>query len=287
MPMKQSVIGWRNRILAAICQQALGTAALVLSLVVLANPLVGAQSAKSASDDAETIKLHGELSEKGWIVYSAKTDKGDYDLFVARPNGTEVHNITQTPDYNEFAPQFFPDGTRVLYRRVGDLNPNVDYLQPVFGVLVVANSDGSHPRTLGGEGDFPWATISPNGKQIACLYKRAPDLSFEGKIRIFDLATLKMVKEMPNQGLFQYIRWSGDGKQFCGSGELHGVGEGILTYDLASGRMALISKGLNYAPGWSADSQNCVFSHRNASLASDDGGATAKRIGQDPDESGR
>ena len=43
---------------------------------------------------------------------------GDWDLFLCRPDGSQPRNITQTPDYNDFAPQFSRDGRRLLYRRI-------------------------------------------------------------------------------------------------------------------------------------------------------------------------
>jgi Tol biopolymer transport system component len=250
-----------------------------LGLVVVTNLLGQNQGEKHAIKDPEVRKLYDELATKGWIVYSAKTEKDDFDLFIARPNGTNVHKITRTPEHSELDPQFFPDGKRILYRRVGKLNPKVDYREHLYGTLVVANVDGSHPRTLGGEGDYPWPAISPDGRQIACLYKK------EGKIRIFDLETLKVVKEIPSQVIHQYLRWSPDGKEFCGAGNLPGVDWGVLTYDIATGKAILISRVMNCTPAWFPDSQRCIFSHRNTDLVSDDGGATAKKTGQDPNAS--
>jgi hypothetical protein len=42
---------------------------------------------------------------------------------------------------------------------------------------------------------------------------------------------------------------------------------------------------LNCTPDWFPDSRGCIFSHRNTSLASDDGGAAAKKIANDPNYS--
>ena len=42
---------------------------------------------------------------------------GDWDLFVCRPDGTSLRNITRTPRSNEAAPQFSRDGRKMLYRR--------------------------------------------------------------------------------------------------------------------------------------------------------------------------
>jgi len=37
------------------------------------------------------------------------------------------------------------------------------------GELVIANSDGTGPRVFGKPGEYPWASWSPDGKEIACL----------------------------------------------------------------------------------------------------------------------
>jgi hypothetical protein len=252
----------------------------MLAVIVLAsaNLSAGAQAEKRASKDPEVRKLYNELANKGWIVYSAKTEKGDYDLFISRPNGAGVRNLTRTPDYSELGARFLPDGKGMLYRRVGTMNPKVDYREVVAGVLVIANADGSNPQTLGGEGEYPWATLSPDGKQMACLYKK------EGKIRIFDFATLKMIKEMPRQGIFQQLGWSPDGKEFCGTANIAGQDWNIVTIGVESGKLTLISRVLNCTPDWFPDSRGCIYSHRNPSLVSDDAG-TEKKIGNAPNYS--
>ncbi len=249
---------------------------IVLSAMVsiLANRPGTAGDAKGAIKDPQVRKLSAELADKGWIVFSAKSEKGDYDLFVSRPNGTSLRNITQTPDFNELGARFLPDGKRIIYRRVSTLKPNVDYRELTYGVLVIANADGSNPRTLGGEGDYPWATLSPDSKQLACLYKK------EGKIRVYDVDTLKMVKEVPRQGIFWQLGWSPDGKEFCGTANVQGEDWNIVTYNIASDKLTLISRILDCTPDWFPDSRGCIYSHRNPGLASDDGGAAAQKIGQ-------
>ena len=98
------------------------------------------------------------------------------------------------------------------------------------GTLMIANADGSNPQPQGKDGEFPWASWSPDGKQLACLYKR------EGKIRIIELATKQVIKEMPRKGIFQQLFWSGDGQRLCGTANLNGQDWNIITVDLDSGQ---------------------------------------------------
>jgi hypothetical protein len=228
-----------------------------------------------AIKDPEVKKLYNELADKGWIIFSAKSENGDYDLFISRPNGSGLRNITRTPDFNELGARFLPDGKRIIYRRVNKLKPRADYRELTYGVLVIANADGTNPRTLGGEGDYPWATLSPDTQQLACLYKR------EGKIRIFDLQTLKMVKELPRRGIFWQLDWSPDGKEFCGTANVAGRDWSIVTYGIESSKVTPLSRAFNCTPDWFPDSRGCIYSHRNTTLMSDDGGAAAKRVSRD------
>ena len=75
-------------------------------------------AAADAARDPRTTELATEVHDLGWIVFGARTDKGDWDLFVMRPDGSERRNITNTADYNEAAPRFSPDGRKLLYRRL-------------------------------------------------------------------------------------------------------------------------------------------------------------------------
>ena len=50
---------------------------LILSSVTLAG---------SSSKDPQVFLLGKEVHGKGWIVYSARTENGDWDLFLIRPD---------------------------------------------------------------------------------------------------------------------------------------------------------------------------------------------------------
>lgn len=272
--MKQRPVCSPQGVLRAVWKRVLATIVLAAAVLILANVPGEARDAQSTIKDPQVKKLYDELADKGWIIFSAKSEKGDYDLFVSRPNGSGLRNITRSPEFSELGARFLPDGKRIIYRRVSTLKPKVDYRELTYGVLVIANADGSNPRTIGGEGDYPWATLSPDTKQLACLYKK------QGKIRIFDVETLKMVKEMPREGIFWQLGWSPDGEEFCGTANLEGHDWNIVTYGVASGKLTLISRVLNCTPDWFPDSRGCIYSHRNPSLLSDDGGAAAQKIGQ-------
>ena len=38
--------------------------------------------------DESASRLAGEVRTRGWIVYSARSEQGDWDLFACRPDGS-------------------------------------------------------------------------------------------------------------------------------------------------------------------------------------------------------
>lgn len=240
-------------------------AALLLGFAI---PLAaGEPEANSAA-----ARLAKEVANKGWIVFAAKTAQGDYDLFLSRPDGSAKRNLTQTPEWNDYGARFSPDGKRMLYRRqrkpTGPVQGQIvnHDLWGAKGTLVIANADGSNPQLQGKEGEWPWASWNPDGEQIACLYKR------EGVIRIFDLATKKLVTEMPRQGIFQQLFWSSDGKRLCGTANVNGQDWNIISIELETRQGTLLTRDLNCTPDWfQSDPKRVIYSNRTQGLATEYG----------------
>jgi len=237
-------------------------AALVLGLWGLTACLALAQDA-----DADVQKLRAEVAAKGWLLFSARSPAGDYDLFRCRPDGTDKRAVTQTPEWTEFGARLSPDQRRLLYRRLPKSSEGLNHdLWGAMGTLVIANADGSSPQPQGKDGELPWASWSPDGKQVACLSKR------EGKIRIVDLATKQVVKEIPRNGIFQQLFWSGDGQRLCGTANLNGRDWNVVTLDLQTGQTAQVSRSLACTPDWfAADPKRVIYSCRIPGLGTDYG----------------
>ncbi len=216
--------------------------------------------------------LAKEVASRGWILFSAKTAQGDYDLFLSRPDGSYRRNLTHTPNVNEFGGRFSPDCKQMLYRSQSRSPANAEAtnlnhdLWGAKGALVIAKADGSEPQRQGDEGAYPWASWSPDGKRIACLYKR------EARIRIFDLASKKLVKELPSRGIFQQMFWSPDGTRVCGTANLNGQNWNVVSLDLATGAETLLSRALNCTPDWfQGDANRVVYCNRTPGLATEYG----------------
>jgi hypothetical protein len=221
---------------------------------------------RGSAADAGLEKLTGEVAGKGWILYSALTPAGDYDLFLARPDGSQVRNITQTPQTSEYGGRFSYDGRRMMFRRIPKGQPINHDLWGAIGTLFIANADGSNPVPQAGSGELPWASWGQEPNQVACLYKK------EGRIRLMDLRTRQAVNELPRQGIFQQLFWSGDGARLCGTANLNGQDWNVVSLEVATGNMTLLSRGLNCTPDWfQGDPQRVIYSNRTPGLGTDYG----------------
>ena len=222
------------------------------------------------AEDPGAARLRTEVGQKGWIVYSAKTGTGDWDLFLMRPDGSHRRNITNTPAFNEIGGRFSPDGQRILYRRIPpDIKFNHDWWGRA-GQLVIARSDGSDPVVYG---DFPWACWSPDGKQVACLTKTG--------IEIRDLATRNVLRTLDRKGAFQQLYWSPDGRWFTGTANAFGESWTVVRLNAATGEANAVAKFQNCTPDWFPNSQRVVYSSRPAEQEDADLEA-AKAVGQKP-----
>ena len=211
----------------------------------------GEQLFSESDDEQRVIALVEEVRCKGWIIYSARTGKGDWDLFLMRPDGSDRRNITNTLRFNEAAARFSPDGQKILYYR---MPKNVVVDNNKYGIydLVIADSNGANPVVWGN--DYNWASWGPDGKRLACL-------SIKG-IQIIDLSTKKTIKELNRRGIVQQLIWSPDGKWFVGTANGLGQYWNIGRINSITSEINVVSETDRYncTPDWLADSQHIVYS---------------------------
>ncbi len=214
--------------------------------------LLGAVAAPGRTD--ATSDLAAEVRGRGAVVYGARSAAGDWDLFRCRPDGAEVRPFTTTPGFNEFGPQFSRDGRRLLYRRVPrDERIDANH-HGAQGELMIANADGSQAQPLGAPGEWPWASWSPDGRQLACL---AP-----GGITLVDVTTRTVVRRLERRGFFQQTVWSPDGRWLVGVANAFDTGWSVARLELATGAAQAVQRVDCCTPDWFPDSQRVVFSWR-------------------------
>ncbi len=224
-----------------------------------------------ANRPADVAELAEEVRNKGWIVYGAIGPRAEMDLYLMRPDGSDRRRITNTRDMHEGAARFSPDGRKLMYRRISK-GTRVHHNRWGFqGHVVIANADGSNPVAIGKDGEHPWACWGPDGKQISCL-------TFRG-IQIIDLATNKVVRQLPRKGIYQQLFWSPDGEWFCGVTNLYGEMWTVARMNAKTGEINPLCKlqdtppeepsegsgilrGAECTPDWFPDSKHVLFSRR-------------------------
>ncbi len=229
-------------------------AALLGAGLALATPRPAKAAPAQPEAPAAVQRLAVEVREQGWICFGARSQFGDWDLFVCRPDGSELRNLTRTPEFSEFSPQFSRDGRRLLYRR-GTRNERLDdNRHGEQGELVLANADASHPIVLGGVGELTWASFSPDGRQIASL-------SIKG-IAFYDLERRAVARTLPRKGFFQQVTWSPDGRWLVGVANAFGTGWSVARMDAATGEVAAVNRVDCCTPDWFPGSRDVIFSWR-------------------------
>jgi Tol biopolymer transport system component len=189
-----------------------------------------------------------------------------------RPDGSSIRDITNTPDSNEMLAGISSDGKRILYRRTSTTSKMSSVLWGTIGELVIANSDGSNPIVFGKEGEFPWPTWSPDGKQIACVTK--------GGIEVWDVATKTLVRKMDRKGIYQQLVWSPDGKWFTGPANHQGEQWTVIRLNAVTGEVNRVSKFTSCTADWFPNSGHLIFSSRPAHQEEADGGRLSQAVGQ-------
>jgi Tol biopolymer transport system component len=253
----------------------------IIACVASSSGLAQAGSSQPSvkNDDPRVAELAREVCKKGWIIYAARIPKelylakrlqngnsksnpapeeaqSDWDLFIMRPDGTNIHNITNTPTFNEGLPRFSPDSKRILYRRIGADQNFDNNLHGMQGELVFADSNGSNTEVFGGPGEYTWASWGPEGKRIACMSAKG--------IYFVDLATKKEVGHLDRDGFFQQLTWSPDGKWLCGVANSFGTAWTVARIEIATGAANAVSSMNNCTPDWFPDSKQLIFSYRPA-----------------------
>jgi len=213
-------------------------------------------SAAFAAEGEPVLQLAREVRTKGWIVYAARSaENKTWDLYLMRPDGSQRRNITNTPDYEEGGPRFSNDGERLLYRRFPKGTTIHHDLWGFQGRLVIAAADGSNPVEVGGDKEFPWASWSPDGKQIACLTMKG--------IQIVDLETKAVVRKLPRKGTYQQLFWSPDGQWFCGVANAR-IMWTVVRMHAETGKLNIVQEFQSCTPDWCPDSQHIIYPSRPA-----------------------
>ena len=151
----------------------------LLRLCVLLLPMHG-----TAAELAEEMK---QVSAR--IVYETWQDD-NWELFTIRADGSDMVNLTKTPDQNELYPHSSPDGTKICF--VCDEGTGAEKIRNVY----VMNLDGTDRKLVAKNARQPcW---KPDSSAIAYL---------KGEVEQFTLT------DYATQGVFIYDLASGEHRQ--------------------------------------------------------------------------
>ncbi len=200
---------------------------------------------------AYAADLAQEVRTNGWILFSAPSGKGDWDLWVSRPDGSSRRNLTNSPESNEGGARVSPDKKCVLFYRM-------DVSQPLenneYGVNELVVADIAFKNLVSYGEDFPWATWGEDSKSVATLHPSG--------VKIIDLKTKKLIRDIPRNGIVAQLSWAPDGSALTGTA--NGLGEfwNIGSLDATGKRkIQAVSETDRYncTPDWLHDSKSIIY----------------------------
>jgi len=191
-------------------------------------------------------------SPDGKKIAFFSNEKGNFDIYIMNPNGTEITPIISSPE-NERDPFWFPDSKTIGYTK--EIKQFLRKTQALFKVNI------NTKRT---------AKVIPNYSSthaIAHHSPAAPLIAFTGKRRfgwdvgIYDMQK-KEVKFLEDGGKSCRARFSKDGKKLAYvSSKADGKGD-IWLMNPDGSRKTLLTKSTDtydYFPSWSPDGKHIVF----------------------------
>ena len=121
------------------------------------------------------------------VAYESYVD-GNWEIFVADPDGSHAVNLTKTPDLNEHYPQISPDGARMCF--VSDKGEGREAVRSLF----VMDIDGQNRKKIAEYAREPF--WSPDGKVIGYLDQEFPKFNvvdyYTKGMNFYELATGKI-----------------------------------------------------------------------------------------------
>jgi Tol biopolymer transport system component len=190
------------------------------------------------SSTGTAAELLEDLKQVSPRIVCESWQDGNWDLFTLRADGSDVVNLTDTPDQHELYPHVSPDGAKICF--VCDEGSGADKIRNVY----VMNHNGTDRRLVAKNARQPcWKSDS---SAIAYLKGEVDQFTYTDYatkgIFIYDLASGRH-RQHPNHKLMHLynICWSPDGKWFvatvhAGMGYRHAIlaieADGQNVYDL-------------------------------------------------------
>ncbi len=177
----------------------------------------------------------------------------DLDIFTANPDGSEFKPIANDPDIFEFAVSFTPDGKKINFVTIDDVNT-------VYGIWNMG-PDGSNKKNLLSRSDiaFRHPRLSPAGTRISYF-----SVGKGKKPRIWvmekDGQNSVALTNPDEDGISRQASWSSDGKKFAYASRKYGDFDiWTMNTDGSNKRRITSIPGDEAKPVWSRDGRSIVF----------------------------
>jgi Tol biopolymer transport system component len=199
--------------------------------------------------DPAVVNFEPTWSPDGTKVAFMRQAGGNQDIWVVNANGTNPVDLTEGAAQNETAPEFSPDGTKILYVAAGPLPCcTTEYNNDIW----VMNANGTGQTQLT-HTNLPTqnvgATWSPDGMKIAYSTSETPGATDNG-IHVMDANGANQTRLLfeGNPIPTNILSWSPDGAKIAYEG---GGGEFIYTMNAnGSASAPLVVDGPAREPSW-------------------------------------
>jgi Tol biopolymer transport system component len=183
---------------------------------VVARSLDGHEEETLAEGAAAVFSAQSPDGSRLALIRPAPTDWFDHpagDIYVSDADGSDLHQLTDTPDAFESSPAWSPDGTRIAF--VTDRDRNGDCLfHDCVGFaseIYVIDADGGDERRLTEfPGDDGFAVWSPDGEQI--LFGRIRDDDDDWELYVMNADGSCQTRLTNNDRWDWNPAWHGDGE---------------------------------------------------------------------------
>ncbi|MEQ8674148.1 MAG: protein kinase [Aggregatilineales bacterium] len=185
----------------------------VIDLTTIAEDIAYNRSTTESEDiysmrpDGSGLRFVGTGGKPSWsadgqFIAFDSSFTGDPELFIISADGTEMRNLTNSPDTQEYFASFSPDGTQVVFH--SNRGENFD--------IFVINVDGTDPRPItDNPANDQWPTWSPDGSRIAFTSQRDGNL----EIYTMDPDGDNIFRVTENPGADLWVSYSPDGSEMA------------------------------------------------------------------------
>ncbi|PJF40889.1 MAG: hypothetical protein CUN55_12235 [Phototrophicales bacterium] len=189
--------------------------------------------------------------------YAAPINSDDHDIYIMNINGTNIQNLTNTPDEDERYVSWSPDGTQLVFH--SNRRTSVDSIERDYELYLYDLQSGNIQQLTDNTVNDFGPDWSPDGTKIAYY-------SYDNgwHIYVMDLIEGTITQLTPDNLEARFPTWSPDGTQIAfhvTNGDMAQIY--FMNADGSNIRPLMQNPGNDSFPDWSPDGSQIVFQRRN------------------------